>query len=101
MQDAAAARESLTAGGLSAPLNWYKLFAEGINKEDDAALVGKKIEKPLLYIGATRDAVCPTPVHKGYAYELGTKASDLEFDTGHWVMLEQVRFRSNSRQWAH
>jgi len=97
IQDAAATRASLTTGGLAAPLNWYKLFVEGINKDDDATLAGKKIEPPLLYIGATGDAVCPIPVHKQYAYELGTKVSDVEFDTGHWVMLEQVRSRSISR----
>jgi len=100
MQDAAATRESLTTGGLAAPLNWYKLFAEGINREDDATLAGKKIEPPLLYIGATRDAVCPIPVHKKNAHELGTNVSDVEFDTGHWVMLEQVRSRSISRHWS-
>ncbi|KAH7102220.1 alpha/beta-hydrolase [Auriculariales sp. MPI-PUGE-AT-0066] len=86
---AAAIKDSFQRNGLSAPLCWYKVFIEGHNTEDDATLQGKTVDKPVLYVGATRDYVCPPAVHKAILGSFASNLSTTEFDTGHWVFMEK------------
>ncbi|KAH7100725.1 alpha/beta-hydrolase [Auriculariales sp. MPI-PUGE-AT-0066] len=90
-QDIDFTRDSLLAGGMAAPLNWYKASNDGFWVAEDQELSNNwtQIEHPALFIGATRDAVCIPPFGRAVAQGFHKNISFAELDTGHWIYLEQ------------
>ncbi|PSN61807.1 epoxide hydrolase [Corynespora cassiicola Philippines] len=78
--------------GFEAPFCWYKAMKNNIQDEDDAKIPdgNYKIEVPVLFIGATGDAVCRIDI-----IEAGKKQGllpDLEekvIESGHWSPMEK------------
>jgi len=82
-----AMREALLQNGLSAPLNWYKATAAGINRGEMADLEST-LTKPAFYGAALRDYVCLPSIFK-FSFPTSTDLTIVDFDTGHWPQLEQ------------
>ncbi|KAJ7716229.1 alpha/beta-hydrolase [Mycena maculata] len=52
-------KQELMAGGLSAPLCWYKTLVQDANKKDDANVPPENyvVKQPLLYVACARDCI--------------------------------------------
>ncbi|KAL1746465.1 Alpha/Beta hydrolase protein [Schizophyllum fasciatum] len=97
-------RTSFEKGGLTAPLNWYKSTARGMQDLDglDLAVDKLKVKKPALYIGGKEDFVCRPEIQDG---DLRKACEDLRFEVfdgaGHWVQLEAPnRTNETIENWA-
>ncbi|KAF4604589.1 hypothetical protein EYR40_003363 [Pleurotus pulmonarius] len=84
-------KEVLIKGGLTGPVNWYKVWTSGFTAEEDKGVPIRSpaISKPVFFGATTNDIICvPKPQIK-----LMKKAcADLtvhEFEAGHWVMVEK------------
>ncbi|KAH7341205.1 epoxide hydrolase [Pyrenochaeta sp. MPI-SDFR-AT-0127] len=78
--------------GFEAPFCWYKAMKDNIQTEDDAKIPPERyrISVPLLFIGATGDAVCRIDAMddakgKGLVPDLEEKV----IESGHWSPMEK------------
>ena len=77
-------------GGLVSPCCWYRALAGDYQREAEGKIVGVKVEKPYLFIGADGDAVCRTdfievPKQAGIVKEVEVH----ELHSGHWSPYEK------------
>ncbi|KIJ68099.1 hypothetical protein HYDPIDRAFT_83277 [Hydnomerulius pinastri MD-312] len=99
-------KKSLLEGGLASPLNWYKSNLQGVNnhiKDSTSALSEEqiKIRKPAFMAVAKFDYVCVRDYAIGEIEKYAAGGLTLvEFDTGHWLLLEQPEEYNNAlEQW--
>ncbi|KAL1664201.1 Alpha/Beta hydrolase protein [Schizophyllum commune] len=101
-EDRSILRTSLSKGGLTAPLNYYKATYRGLQDTDNlGALTNVKVKKPVFYLGGTRDYVCrlemQEPDLKKYCEDVRIEV----LETGHWVHMEAAeRVNATIEGWA-
>lgn len=79
----------LSQGGFTGPLNWYKQAMDPFNDEDAKAAVVKGIpEKPVLFIGDSRQAAMPMEMMEGMTRQGCNNLTVKKLNTTHWMMLE-------------
>ncbi|KAH7920149.1 alpha/beta-hydrolase [Leucogyrophana mollusca] len=85
-------RESLTLGGMTSPMCWYKCMLQGVNSGIATGLSEEdlNIKKPTFFAAALKDRVSipeyALPLMKKYATG---GLTIVEFNTGHWIQLEE------------
>ncbi|KAL1662878.1 Alpha/Beta hydrolase protein [Schizophyllum commune] len=84
-------REQFQKGGLTGPLNWYKMASRALQTSDglDISVDTLKVTKPYLYIGGTSDYVCRPELQDR---DMRKVCADLRIEVfegvGHWLQLE-------------
>jgi soluble epoxide hydrolase / lipid-phosphate phosphatase len=83
----------LERGGLTGPLNWYKMYIQGVDDKIEAPLSeeDKKISVPVLLINAEQDVICKPAMQTMVANTYLTNVTIETLDCGHWVMLEKPK----------
>ncbi|OQE27268.1 hypothetical protein PENSTE_c004G05071 [Penicillium steckii] len=72
--------------GVHGPLNWYR--TRKVNYEEELAILGRRIEIPVLFIQALRDPALPPHLGKS----MNKHIPDLtlrQVDTAHWALWEK------------
>ncbi|KAJ6164812.1 hypothetical protein N7470_003484 [Penicillium chermesinum] len=72
--------------GMHGPLNWYR--TRKVNHDDELAILGRKIEIPVLFIQALRDGALPPHLGKSMSKTLPNLAIE-RVDTAHWALWEK------------
>ncbi|EAU86125.1 hypothetical protein CC1G_03336 [Coprinopsis cinerea okayama7 len=85
-------QEVFLKNGYEAPCLYYKAMISCLNLEDARAIPEEKhvIHKPVLFLGAARDAVC-LPAFYEPPKDLCPKATSKTLDAGHWILLEHEK----------
>ncbi|TRM64516.1 Alpha/Beta hydrolase protein [Schizophyllum amplum] len=82
-------RESFSKGGLTGPLNWYKVASRGLQDTDGLELSNDKVKitKPVLYIGGQQDCVCKPEMQKPDMEKICEDLQFEVFDCDYWIQL--------------
>ncbi|KAL4797850.1 Alpha/Beta hydrolase protein [Aspergillus venezuelensis] len=75
-----------TRHGLRGPLNWYR--TRKVNYDDELALPSSKLEMPVLFIKALKDAALPPHLGKSMKKYIPNLKTD-EVDASHWALWEK------------
>lgn len=67
-------------------VNWYR--TRKVNHEDELAILGRRIEVPVLFIQALRDPALPPHLGKSMAKHI-PKLTLKQVDTAHWALWEK------------
>ncbi|KAH9941664.1 alpha/beta-hydrolase [Epithele typhae] len=87
------ARNDLLEGGITSPVNYYKIMINKGNLADHQALpeANWHVKKPGLFIATKRDSVCIPDLGKASLAKYAPHAEVIELDAGHWVQLEATK----------
>ncbi|KAJ7577446.1 Alpha/Beta hydrolase protein [Mycena floridula] len=88
-QDRENIKQALLAGGLAAPLCWYRNRIHGFAAADDegAPKEGYTVQKPVFFGAALQDYVCVPKIALAVMNKTVTKLTVKEYDCDHWVQL--------------
>ncbi|CED82564.1 Soluble epoxide hydrolase [Phaffia rhodozyma] len=91
----------LVEGGMYASLNYYRIVAQGLENDDNAAVRDRtKLSKPSFFAAALQDYVCIPEIGKESFKNNAVDATIVDFDTDHWIQLAQpARFNEELEKW--
>ncbi|KAH9940057.1 alpha/beta-hydrolase [Epithele typhae] len=95
-------RNVLLEGGMTSPVNYYKVAANNGNLADHKALPEEQwyIKKPVLFFAATLDHVGRHAPNEETLAKYATNAEIIELNVGHWVQLEATdQMNEGLQQW--
>lgn len=84
-------RKNLVEGGVNSSLNYYRALHEDLNREDENKIQARdfKTDKPVFFGATMLDRICVPSLHIPTIQSVASDLTLVEFETGHWVSLEQ------------